>query len=369
MLRLYAWAVDKGLREGYSPIPAENRDRRNAAKSEASKQQWLLPGAYRLWRSVGLGGNTLERDVAGRLCPGLADPSWKGGALAGRNMAYTDLMATTGLRVGAASTLLMVELPEPGADTRVARAVDKFGRGYAYTPTPATLEQIAAYQRFGRAAAVRRAQRAGRYDEQEAVVIERVGRVRREGMVLYREDSRPYIKVDDADEDLRGRLFTRGEDGLLEPMSLWLTERGTPASSSTFEEVFDSANKRVLAAFEALGAHEEPPDLNPHMLRYSFALWVLVALHKRIDAEQGYSPYDSYEVDRYGAAYALVQDLLNHKHEETTINTYLQPAKRLRQAVLFDDTVGMDLDALIGHFTRHSELVVRIGDSQQNAGA
>ena len=150
------------------------------------------------------------------------------------------------------TALVSCSKPTPGADTRVARAVDKFERGYAYTPTPSTLQQIAAYQRFGRRAAVRRAQRERRYDADDAVVIERVGRVRREGMVLYREDGSPYIKVDDADAAMRRRLFTRNEDGLLEPMSLWLTERGTPAKDSTFQDVFDAANDRVLAAFEAL---------------------------------------------------------------------------------------------------------------------
>ncbi|HWI43591.1 MAG TPA: hypothetical protein VNS81_08205 [Nocardioides sp.] len=151
-------------------------------------------------------------------------------------------------------------------------------------------------------------------------------------------------------------------------MMLWLTEAGKPAGSHVWQDMFDAANERLLAAYERLGALEPLPDVNAHMLRFSFALWVLIAYHKRIDSEMGYSPYDSYDPNRYGAAYYAVQVLLNHASEETTINTYLEPMKGLRQlrAPIFDEAIGMDLDDLIGHLTRNSDRIVRVdagGDS------
>lgn len=134
--RLYKWAYDRGLLDGYSPIPEQNRDGARAARDTSPKDQWMLPDAYRLWRDVGIAGAALERDSEGRLTAGLTDPSWKGGAVASRNLAFVDLMVGTGLRMEAAATILTIEVPQPGGDARSASAVTKFGRGYAYTPTP-----------------------------------------------------------------------------------------------------------------------------------------------------------------------------------------------------------------------------------------
>ena len=123
----------------------------------------------------------------------------------------------------------------------------------------------------------------------------------------------------------------------------------------------EAADRRVASALQRINAAEECPQVNPHVLRFTFALYLLAALHRRIDEREGYRETEAYDWRRYGAAYGVVQDMLGHKSEETTVNTYLEPVRGLRQASLFDSTVGMSLAEVIGVLTQGSERVMRVG--------
>lgn len=360
--RLYDWAVMQSLIPS-SPIPAKVSHGAQAARSKPPKPQWLMPATYQLWRNVGLGGHALERDADGRLRWGMSDPSWKGGVNAGRNQAFTDLMVTSALRRREQSTLLEEELPASGHDSRLASAVAKFNRSRVFTPNPEVMRQVAQYQRLHRAAAVRRAQQAGRYEalarDTDLLVLADLQRHRR-AMTFVAENGEE-IDLDGADQDQRARMFRRDSEGRLEPMMLWLTEAGRPMRPGAWNDVFEAADLRVADWFGRIRASEESPHVNPHVLRFTFALYLLAALHRRIDEREGYRDTEAYDWRRYGAAYGVVQDMLGHKSEETTVNTYLEAVRGLRQASLFDSTVGMSLAEVIGVLTHGSDRVMRAG--------
>ncbi len=88
----------------------------------------------------------------------------------------------------------------------------------------------------------------------------------------------------------RMRLFTETGHGL-EPLWLWLTEGGTPMSYQSWEKVFDTASTRVAAVFAAAtrrdGRRRTAIACSPHMMRHSFALYMLVALHHALDRRSG----------------------------------------------------------------------------------
>lgn len=169
------------------------------------------------------------------------------------------------------------------------------------------------------------------------------------------------IDLDGADQDQRARMFRRDGEGRLEPMMLWLTEAGRPMRPGAWNDVFEAADLRVADWFGRIQASEESPHVNPHVLRFTFALYLLAALHRRIDEREGYRDTEAYDWRRYGAAYGVVQDMLGHKSEETTVNTYLEAVRGLRQASLFDSTVGMSLAEVIGVLTHGSDRVMRAG--------
>jgi hypothetical protein len=92
------------------------------------------------------------------------------------------------------------------------------------------------------------------------------------------------------------RLFTETEHGL-EPLWLWLTEGGTPMAYESWEKVFDAANARVAAVFAAAtrqdGRRRTAIACSPHMMRHSFALYMLGAASRAgppVRADTGGAP-------------------------------------------------------------------------------
>ena len=75
--------------------------------------KWLTPRAYRRWRDVGLGGY---------LADGTRDVSWRG-RNDGRNLAFSETLWSSGLRLREGGTLLLDELPS-SRSSRVTSGAD-----------------------------------------------------------------------------------------------------------------------------------------------------------------------------------------------------------------------------------------------------
>lgn len=278
--------------------------------------KWLTPRAFGQWRDVGLGG---------RLVDGTVDNSWRG-RNDGRNVAFANLLWSSGLRLREAGTLLVRELPFLDTDAhflrgRVGNGVAK-GRGRDFWLSAATRSQLDAYCISTRALAVSRARRAGIYDElpDRRVVVGQ----NRSGLHVIDAKNRPRtIAMDQLDWHDRINLFVQEEDGI-SPAMLFLGESGLPMHYESWEAVFATANRRC----NQLGV---PVACYPHMLRHSFALRMLVTMLHAFDRRMGLTPDERREYRMlFGDPWTLVQTLLGHTNPQTTRDIYLEPISGLQ---------------------------------------
>lgn len=182
---------------------------------------------------------------------------------------------------------------------------------------------MSAYIRTTRAEAVRRAWKAGRYDNipDQMFVVE----VRPRGRVLLHDKhGRPEeTHLNELDAAARLHLYRETEEGL-EPVALWLTEAGTPMPYLTWEAVFLNASQRCAH----LGV---PISCHPHMLRHSFALRMLVTLIHVFDRRLGLTEKERLEYRHlFGDPFVLVQTMLGHAQVATTRSYYLEPINGLQ---------------------------------------
>jgi hypothetical protein len=178
---------------------------------------------------------------------GLPDPGWRGrNAL--RNAAFADLLFDSGLRLREGGCLLTLEVPDSLIgqslyEGTVAAGTAKRRARMFYTSADA-VAGVATYLATTRRAAVRRAQRSGRY---ETIPGRRI-------VTGISADSRSLDWRDEAGTEGRGsvdvltpwerrRLFVEGAFGP-EPLWLWLGESGLPFDCASWEKTFDAANER-----------------------------------------------------------------------------------------------------------------------------
>lgn len=363
---LYDWAVARGHLER-SPVATCTVARRDGTRLEvaanrpkdvrASNVKWVTPRTFRLWRDIGLRGYDAR---------GLPDPGWRG-RNDGRNSAFADLLFDSGLRLREAGCLLTLEVPEAMAgasfcEGTVAAAIAKRRERMFYVSVSA-VAAVAAYMATGRRAAVGRAQRAGRYEALRGkLVITRIssGRQRR----VHFEDAlgrAADAPINELDAEERRRLFLRGGDGL-EPVQLWLTEGGMPMDYTSWEAVFAAGSERC-ARFG------KPVWISPHTCRHSFALKMLVTLHRALDRRFGLSQGERDHVRRvYGDAFHLVKDLLGHRSEQTTRMIYLEPLNGLRLVSILDDPEADGLEAVLARVASASRLVMDLDPGQAAVG-
>ena len=292
--------------------------------------KWLTPGAYRQWRDVGL---------AGRLPDGSADPSWRG-RNDGRNVAFADLLWSSGLRLREAGTLLVQELPavdSPGQflRARVGAGVAK-GRGRDFWLSASARRQLEAYVLSTRAEAVSRARREGRYEDMPGRQV--VADQDRSGLRVRDGDGQARTTtLDQLDWRERASLFLQEDEGLA-PAMLFLGDSGLPMRYESWEAVFSTANRRCAR----LGV---PVSCYPHMLRHSFALRMLVTLLHAFDRRMGLTPEERRDYRMlFGDPWTLVQTLLGHTNPQTTRDVYLEPVSGL-QVDLFlnaEDSAGSE---------------------------
>jgi site-specific recombinase XerD len=239
---LYGWAVAVGHIDR-SPVLTHTVRRRDGTVVEvasnqpkdvrASNVKWLTPRTYRLWRDIGLRGYTAA---------GLPQAGWRG-RNDGRNAAFADLLFDSGLRLREAGCLLTLEVPHALSghvyyEGTVAAAIAKRSERMFYV-SAAALAGVTTYMATTRRAAIRRAQRQGRYDRMRGVRV--VTRISHGKVVRVAWEDRLGRRGEEAIRLIgeRGRrwLFIQGTTGM-EPLALWLTEGGMPMDYRSWEAVF-----------------------------------------------------------------------------------------------------------------------------------
>ena len=135
--------------------------------------------------------------------------------------------------------------------------------------------------------------------------------------------------------DERMLLFTEGPHGL-EPLWLWLSERGMPFAVHSWEGVFREANQRCERTLAPPGrAGLDPhqvlaPYATPHSARHSFADYMLIVLNTLTDLRYGLNAEERRDFAQlYGDPWFMVQQLLGHASRQTTVESYLAPVADL----------------------------------------
>jgi len=335
MRHFYGWAA---RRHWIETSPVEERHRLRDPRSvggyreknaRQSRDRWISPLDYGMWRDVGFRGYTARRTSEGRVVadlPGAASRSRN----SARNTAFTDYLLTTGLRLNEGGTLLSIELPAhvdgevpiigKGGIRRHYRAVHHLG-----------LESVHQYVVGERRDAIRRAQHAKRYDDIARLDVVEVlhGRA---GQAVRLAGGR-VLTVPGLPTQERSRLFVAG-DSEPEPAALWLTESGLPMPAGTWSKVFDAANVRVTLARAAAGVVSPWVKVTAHSLRFTFALFVLLSAVRAIDEHRGLDASTPWMMHNYSQAFEEVRDLLGHASIVTTQQIYLEPVKGLRRSAL-----------------------------------
>jgi site-specific recombinase XerD len=296
--------------DAYQAAPKAGRDR---------NVKWLDPGGYRRWRDVGLRG----LDVSGRELA-----SWRGHCPQ-RDCAFVDGLYGTGLRLTEWASVLELELQSSGGDrafvtSQLSAACAKGGVRRKYWVPRAVLSGVQAYGEGERAAAVRRAQSAGRYERvtDRWIVRRRLGGRRIE--VCDAAGTLSSVSLDVIGPDERRRLFWESKSGLV-PAAVWLNEDGMPRVPHGWQHTFVTANGRVArTGLAGLAA-------TAHMLRHSFALrWFSVG---RLLYERRFAHLDVEEMRdfraQFGDTWYFVMTLLGHRNVATTMNTYLNRSETL----------------------------------------
>jgi len=314
-----AWGSQRVSRTGISP------DYRPSTVRKADVK-WLSPGAFRLWRDLGVHGLTRE---------GKERTRWRPRSQS-RDAAFVEGLYSTGLRLQELSSVLVSELAilregQRFGTQRLAAACAKTSRSRAYWIGREAVDAIALYRETERADAVRKAQRMGAYDRLDGVTIvdsapsgyaRMRGREAGAARVVPLHDIRPRERL---------RLFIETPEGL-EPAQLWLNEDGTPRAKRAWYPAFGRANARVAKA------GVENLHCEPHMLRHSFALrWYAVArlIWERRWGSEGAERAKDFR-EQFGDAWSFVQTMLGHADVNTTRAIYLEPFRSLDVRALLE---------------------------------
>jgi hypothetical protein len=340
------------------------RDPLRPAGARRRQVKWMLRPAFEQWRDVGLRGYGFD---------GLRRPGWRG-ANEDRDAAFADGLYGTGLRLAEWASVLDVELPADvsAGGTRFPKAwlsaacIKGRREGREYRIPRSVLRSVASYLdpvEGSRAEAVRRAQRAGRYDGVPGTRIVAGYHWRRRTLAIEAEDGVRHVPADAVGPDERRRLFRRVPGGL-EPAALWLGTDGMPKKAHGWEDTFGDANARVADAWAAANypgldgqAREDrkaqcPLWCRPHMARHSFALkWFSVL---SVVWEPRVEEFTAAELadlrDQLGDIWYQMAGLLGHAHPQTARDVYLEPFTALQVDYLMellDEDEAASVNALV----------------------
>ncbi|MFG2638768.1 integrase [Streptomyces sp. NPDC048362] len=380
-LGLFVWAKREGwisenpvtMRQVVTPRGevVESAEAR-AKDARPSNVHWLTPRTWRLWVDVGLRGHSRD---------GVPEPGWVG-RLEDRNVAFVRMLTSSGLRRLEQGSLLTIEVPKiPLSGGRycrgkVAGAVTRSKVGRTFYASSGAVGDVESYVEASRAWAVRKAQRAGRYERlpEMRLVTEVAGGLKPKVHWVDQDGVMGERELDKLTWEDRMLLFEEGPHGP-EPLWLWLNEQGLPFQPHSWEGVFRAANKRcerILTPPKHL--HRDPhrvysPYATPHSARHSFALFMLVVLNEVMDRKYGLTPEERRDFRLlYGDPWFMVQGLLGHASRETTVKHYLAPVRNLQLESMLA-TSEEPVDAPMPDLDRVFARVARDADGIQDIDA
>jgi site-specific recombinase XerD len=383
-ISLYKWAVRNNY-AARSPVAMRQVwDRNGNARTVAavrakdarqSNVHWLTPRAWRRWIDIGLRGH--GRD-------GVPEAGWAS-RVEDRNTAFTRLLVSSGLRRAEGGSMLTFEVPARRLDEgryywgKVAAEVTRSKKDRTFYVAADAVGEIEAYVDSSRAWAVRRAQQEGRYERLPRLrVVTEVTR-QKNPVVRWRgaggcTGRQPLNELTVQERML---LFIEGQHGL-EPLWLWLNERGMPFEVDSWDGVFRTANKRcerVLTPRSRVGLDPHQvfaPYATPHSARHSFALYMLVVLNVLMDQKYGFTEEERRDFRQlYGDPWFMVQQLLGHASRETTVKHYLAPVADLQLRSMLagaSEPIAApmpELDAVFARVARESKGIQDLDDLGQ----
>ena len=348
--KFYQWANVEGsisvlpftYREAHSihahPIATVQQNTAFERAARHQEMKFLTMDAYLFFRDVGL---------RGRLPNGAEDSTFRG-RNGERNVAFAELLVTTGLRLTEANSLVLPELPalrEPVPKSVPFLLASSTTKGQKsrkiYVPTR-IVRQITSYCEIERANAIVRGQQRGVY-ERWAHPLRVMSASRRTWTVQVGDEMTTLPLSRLAPHVRSSALFCRADGTYGAPMSLWLTEQGVPMASDAWEAIFAQASARCCRLGYDL-------YVTPHMLRHTFAVHMLAQLIRaQVGALFERPPDDpSVRADAYrrlaGDPLRTLQKLLGHA---TITSTYIYLENVLEAQALIDDALNRYADALM----------------------
>jgi integrase len=294
-------------------------------------------------------------------------------------------LVSSGLRRAEGGSLLTFEVPELRLDGgryyrgKVMAGVTRSKKDRTFYVAADAAGEIEAYIDSSRAHAVRNAQRKGLYERLPGLrVVTEVTR-QLKPVVRWREKdgTAGELPLSRLTAEERMLLFTEGPHGL-EPLWLWLNERGMPFAVHSWEGVFTAANERcerVLTPPGRVGLDPHQvfaPYATPHSARHSFALYMLVVLNILMDQKYGLTEEERRDFRQlYGDPWFMVQQLLGHASRETTVKWYLAPVADLQLRSMLAGAAEPaaapmpELDAAFARVARESDGIQDLGDIGQ----
>ena len=163
----YEWAHSQGWVD-HNPVGVHDRLRdpsqvggHREKNARHSRDRWLTPAEFAMWRDVGLRGYAATVDDSGKVVAELPRRAFRGRNIA-RNSAFVDFVISTGLREAEAGSLLTFEIPARVGDK--APIIGKGGvlRHYSVMHWSG-LQSLTDYVDGERRDVIRAAQRSGLY--------------------------------------------------------------------------------------------------------------------------------------------------------------------------------------------------------------
>jgi integrase len=243
-----------------------------------------------------------------------------------RDFAIGFIEVTTGLRREETARLLDIEIP-----TRLSSPLDhaplggnelqrfirygKLGKPRWVYVTSSVVDVLDEYRATERRRVIEAAQPRLRNNLDQLLVVNAVRVHSGKSQIHIGSAWRDTNRLSDED---RARAVIVTDDSVIEPLGLFLSQRGLPLNLNYLNELYKNANERTTHA-----DHPDRPSIrvSNHTMRHTFAVRTLAALIQESDRVPG-APYALITKPVF-----TVQELLGHSDPETTAR-YLRAAER-----------------------------------------